>query len=157
MQQARMKIIQSQTREKSHPMINNRKSICLMACLTFVLLLFLAKPLWAETTDTTARLEINSLLDRLQSSGCQFNRNGTWYAASEAKAHLLGKLEYLEKRGSLQSTEQFINMAASKSSVSGKPYQVMCGNTAPVESKLWLTEELQAVRSGSKNRTSGLQ
>lgn len=120
--------------------------------LIFIILLLIVQPLWAESADTPTRVEINLLLERLQSSGCQFNRNGTWYTAPEAKAHLLKKLEYLEKRGSVQSTEQFIDLAASKSSVSGEPYQVMYGNAAPVESKVWLIEELQAVRSGSKNK-----
>jgi hypothetical protein len=118
----------------------------------FTALLLLAQPLWAETASTPVRLEINSLLDRLQSSGCQFNRNGTWYMASDAKAHLLNKLEYLEKRASVQSTEQFIDLAATRSSVSGVPYQVRCGNTAPVDSKLWLSIELEAVRSANKTR-----
>ena len=88
-------------------------------------------------------------------SGCHFNRNGTWYTAAEAKAHLLDKLEYVEKRVALKSTEQFIDLAASKSSMSGKPYQVKCGDTAPVESKRWLTEELKAMRSGSNDNASG--
>lgn len=123
--------------------------------LIFIILLFVAQPLWAESADTPTHIEINSLLDRLQSSGCRFNRNGSWHTAPEAKAHLLGKLEYLEKRGSLQSSEQFIDLAASKSSVSGRPYQVMCGNTAPVESKAWLTKELQEMRAGSKNKVPG--
>ena len=120
--------------------------------LIFIILLLVAHPLWAAPAETPARAEINVLLERLQSSGCQFNRNGTWYTAPEAKAHLLKKLEYLEKRGSVRSTEQFIDVAASKSSVSGKPYQVMCGNAAPVESRAWLIEELKAVRSGSKDK-----
>lgn len=118
-------------------------------------LLLLATPLWAETANTPTHAEINSLLERLQVSGCQFNRNGTWYTAAEAKAHLLDKLEYVEKRVALKSTEQFIDLAASKSSMSGKPYQVRCGNTAPVESKLWLTKELKAMRSGSNDTSSG--
>lgn len=120
--------------------------------LIFISLFFLAQSVWAQSGQTPTRVEIASLLERLQSSGCQFNRNGTWYTASQARAHLLGKLEYLEKRGSLQSAEQFIDLAASKSSVSGKPYQVMCGNTASMESKVWLSKELQALRSGSKNK-----
>ncbi|MDR5753038.1 MULTISPECIES: DUF5329 family protein [unclassified Caballeronia] len=60
-----------------------------------------------------------------------FNRNGTWYSGMEAKAHLLAKLHYLENRTTLTSTEQFIELAARKSSVSGKPYLVQCGETDP--------------------------
>ncbi|HZX30912.1 MAG TPA: DUF5329 domain-containing protein [Rhodocyclaceae bacterium] len=120
-----------------------------------LLTIALSSPLRAEPSAEAVRAEIHSLLDRLESSGCQFNRNGTWHTAPEAKAHLLTKLDYLDKRATVQSTEQFIDLAASKSSLSGTPYQVRCGNTAPVESKLWLTKELQAVRSPGKTKLSG--
>jgi hypothetical protein len=123
--------------------------------LVFIVLCFLAQPLWAATADSPVRAEINRLLDRLQASGCQFNRNGTWHTAAEAKAHLLGKLDGLERRAALSSAEQFIDLAASKSSMSGKPYQVMCGNAAAVESKIWLMKELQAVRAAIRATVTG--
>jgi len=101
---------------------------------------------FADPTPARIRAEIDALLDRLQASGCQFERNGTWYGPADAKAHLLGKLEYVERRRTLQSTEQFIELIGSSSSASGKPYRVKCGNAAPVESRQWLTRELSAVR-----------
>ena len=67
------------------------------------------------------RAEIDAVLSRLQSSGCQFDRNGSWYSSSEAKDHILRKLDYLEGKTTIQSTEQFIALAATKSSSSGKP------------------------------------
>ncbi|HXJ08914.1 MAG TPA: DUF5329 domain-containing protein [Burkholderiales bacterium] len=100
----------------------------------------------AEPTPAPVRAEIDALLHRLQASGCQFERNGTWYGSADAKAHLLDKLAYVERRRTLQSTEQFIELIGSSSSVSGKPYRVKCGNAAPVESRQWLTRELSAVR-----------
>jgi hypothetical protein len=60
-------------------------------------------------------------MNRLESSGCQVVRNGTRYPAADARAHLLTKLRYLEDRGAVQTAEQFIERAASKSSVSGDP------------------------------------
>jgi hypothetical protein len=102
----------------------------------------------SATLPATARVEIDALLDRLQASGCTFSRNGTWYTGADAQTHLRRKLEYLADRGALQTTEQFIEKAASASSVSGQPYLVKCGNSAPVESKMWLSEELKNVRSG---------
>jgi hypothetical protein len=101
----------------------------------------------AAPTPAPIRAEIDALLARLQVSGCEFNRNGSWHDGSEAKAHLLHKLDYLEGEKTLQSTEQFIELAASISSMSGKPYQVQCGSTASVPSQQWLMHELQAVRS----------
>jgi hypothetical protein len=69
--------------------------------------------------------------------------------AARAKAHLLDKLAYIEKRGTVQSAEQFIELAASRSSLSGRPYQVRCGGQAPVESRRWLGEQLTALRGAS--------
>lgn len=94
-----------------------------------------------------ARAEVDALLARLHASGCQFNRNGSWYSGADAKTHLLRKLEYLEKKDLIKSADQFIDLGASASSSSGKPYMVKCGNSAPVESKAWLSAELTAIRA----------
>ena len=103
----------------------------------------------AASTPPHVRAEINALLTKLQTSGCQFNRNGSWYSGSEAKDHLLRKLEYIEGKGTLQSTEHFIELAASKSSFSGRAYQVKCAGQAPVASQVWLTQQLAVVRSSA--------
>ena len=94
-----------------------------------------------------ARAEIDGVLQRLQTSGCEFNRNGSWYTGTEARDHLQKKLDYLERKDAVHSAEQFIELAASNSSVTGKPYLVLCSGTAPVQSRVWLTGELQAQRS----------
>jgi len=94
-----------------------------------------------------ARAEVDALLSRLEASGCEFNRNGTWHKAAEVKPHLLRKLKYLEDRGAVQTTEQFIELAASGSSMSGEPYLVKCGNAAAVRSATWLSSQLQAMRA----------
>ena len=93
------------------------------------------------------RAEVDTLLSRLQASGCEFNRNGSWHTGAEAKAHLLKKLDALEGKALVQTTEQFIERGAAASSASGKPYLVRCAGKAPVESAKWLTAELQAVRA----------
>lgn len=95
------------------------------------------------------RAEIDALIAKLSASGCTFNRNGTWYPAAEVKAHLLRKLRYLEGKDLVQSTEQFIERAASNSSSSNKPYLVKCRDTA-VESRTWLATELRNLRAAHK-------
>lgn len=100
----------------------------------------------AAPTAAPVRAEIDALLGKLQTSGCQFNRNGSWYSGAEAKSHLLRKLEYFEDKGNVKTTEQFIELAASKSSSSGKTYQVKCGNEAAADSKQWLNKELATLR-----------
>ena len=103
----------------------------------------------AAPTPAPVRAEIDALLARLQTSGCQFNRNGAWHNGAKAKEHLLNKLKYIERKGTVQSTEQFIELAASVSNSSGKPYEVKCGSAAPVPSQQWLTAELVKVRSST--------
>jgi hypothetical protein len=103
----------------------------------------------AAQTTPAARAEIDRLLDRLVASGCQFERNGTWHDASEAKAHLLRKLAYLEGKVAVRSAEQFIAQVATGSSTTGADYTVRCGKAPPIASKAWLTAELAALRSGT--------
>jgi hypothetical protein len=112
----------------------------LLACL------FIAKGAAAPLAPA-ASAEIDALMSRLAAPACEFNRNGTWHTAAAAKSHLMRKLKYLEDRGAVQSTEQFIELAASNSSLSGQPYLVRCGNDAPVQSGTWLRSQLQDIRS----------
>jgi hypothetical protein len=111
------------------------------------LLTVIAVAAHASPLPPAARAEVDALLARLQSSGCEFNRNGSWYAGAEAKAHLLKKLDYLEGKDMVASAEQFIERGASASSMSGKPYLVRCAGKAPVESAQWLKAELQQLRA----------
>lgn len=106
----------------------------------------------AAPTSEPVLAEIDSLLSKLQSSGCDFNRNGSWYSGAEAKVHLLRKLEFIERKSTVQSTEQFIELAAAKSSSSGKPYQVKCGAEAAVDSQLWLSKQLAVLRAGLRSK-----
>ena len=101
----------------------------------------------AATRDSPVNFEIDALLDQLLASGCEFKRNGTWYPAREAEEHLLVKRKYLDSRRPLLSAEQFIELAASKSMVTGRPYMVRCGNAAPVPSAVWLSLQLQTLRT----------
>jgi hypothetical protein len=96
---------------------------------------------------STATKEIEHLITHLGSSGCQFNRNGSWHTSERAVSHLKRKYDYLVKKNLVPSAEAFIERAASESSVSGKPYLVKCGDTAAVPSAKWLREELERYRA----------
>lgn len=112
------------------------------SCLAF----FPAALLSAAAHAAPPQTEITHLLDYLAKSGCEFNRNGSWYAGPAARSHLQDKADYLAKRNQLTSAEAFIKLAATESSVSGKPYQVRCGAAAPVPSAAWLGDELKRYR-----------
>ena len=118
-----------------------------MSLAALVFALSLSASVVATPLPDTARAEVSAVLDRLASSGCQFERNGTWYSGAQAKAHLLKKLDYIEGKAELQSAEEFIDKAASSSSLSGKAYQVRCATGAPGESGPWLRAQLKDVRA----------
>ena len=104
----------------------------------------------AGSLPASARAEIESVLAALKSSGCQFNRNGTWYSGTDAQAHLTKKLVYLADKDLIKSAEEFIDKAATTSSASGKPYQVRCGTAPAVDSKAWLEGQLKALRAATR-------
>ena len=108
----------------------------------------------AAPLSPAAQAEIDGLMSRLETSGCEVNRNGTWYPAAEARSHLLRKLKYLEDRGAVQSAEQFIELAASKSSLSGHAYLIKCKGDPPIETGVWLTAELRALRAPGRARSA---
>lgn len=93
-----------------------------------------------------AKREIDHLLEHLGQSGCEFNRNGTWYGAAAARSHLQMKLDYLSRKGLVSTAEEFIARAASVSSARGKHYQVRCVGGDAVPSKQWLQAELLRFR-----------
>ncbi|HEY5804158.1 MAG TPA: DUF5329 domain-containing protein [Lysobacter sp.] len=93
--------------------------------------------------------EIDQLITALGSSGCQFQRNGSWYPASQAQSHLRRKYDYLRKRDLVASAEQFIERAGTQSSLSNKAYQVRCPGQPAVPSSTWLTTRLAAIRHAS--------
>ncbi|UOD27212.1 DUF5329 domain-containing protein [Massilia violaceinigra] len=100
---------------------------------------------FAAAPDVT-RTEVTRLLDAVEKSQCQFNRNGSWHDAKEARAHLQKKFDYLEKKKLVTTTESFIERGASASSMSGDPYQIRCPGTPPVTSAAWLKAELARQR-----------
>lgn len=112
----------------------------------FILPLLLATAAAAAPPAATARAEIGALLTALGDSGCRFERNGEWYGADEARAHLQRKLDHLLTRDAVTTAEDFIERAASRSSVSGRAYQVKCSDAAAVASGEWLSAHLAELR-----------
>ena len=120
----------------------------------FIVIAMMAVANLADAAELSVRSrdEIQHLLARLGNSGCEFNRNGNWYSAAEAQTHLTHKLDYFVKRNLLASREDFIALGASKSSMSGKAYQVKCANAKAVDSAAWLGEALLRYRAQRRAR-----
>jgi len=120
-----------------------------IAAVLCALALALAGPAWAADMTPVAQKEITQLLERIETSNCSFNRNGSWYAAPDARKHLQRKLDYMVERKMLGSAEDFIANAASSSSMSGKPYLIRCGTGEATPSADWLRAELRRMRAPS--------
>lgn len=122
-----------------------------MPKIAFILLLFVFLPStyaqeqkMEKKTNLSSKEEISLLIAKVENDNCSFHRNGKTYSAKDAANHLRLKLS----RGAryAKKTEGFIKNLASKSSFSGKPYQIECqrGKLTPME--VWLNTELGLIR-----------
>lgn len=94
-----------------------------------------------------AQIEINHLLGLIEQSGCEFFRNGTWYDAQRAQAHLRAKYDVLVAHDQIKTAEDFINKAASNSSLSGQAYQIRCGGGEAMTTNQWFGAALARLRN----------
>jgi len=120
--------------------------------IKFGIIIFLVVTnLWSQLClagepSNNTKLEIDHLFSYLKSSGCTFNRNGTWYPASDAVDHLQKKYDYLLKKDMITDAESFIAKAATESSMSGKAYEVKCAGKPAIQSSIWFSRELAHYR-----------
>ena len=105
---------------------------------------------YAGEPDNKTLNEISHLLSFISSAPCQFHRNGKWYDSPDARAHIERKYDFVLAKGMIHSTEDFIEYAASKSSMSGTNYMVKCGDGDPIPSSNWLKKELSTYRAKAK-------
>lgn len=124
------------------------KSRCFVQVIWMVGTLLLAVSAPAGSNDEQVAREVAGLLEYITTSGCQFYRNGSWFDGGEAAGHIRRKYEYARERGKVKSADDFIAFAATKSSISGQPYQVRCSDGRLRESAEWLKAELSRLRSG---------
>lgn len=110
------------------------------------LALALAPGLAGAAPSADARREITQLIGSLDGSQCQFQRNGSWYGPADARSHLQRKYDYLLKKDMVDTAEQFIERAASQSSMSGKAYRIRCPGQPEQTSAAWFGARLQALR-----------
>ena len=92
--------------------------------------------------------EIDHLINFVGDSNCTFIRHGDKHNAAEAVEHIRKKYDYF--REEVASAEQFIELSASKSLLSGRPYWIACPNSEKQHSRTWLLNELARYRLSSK-------
>jgi hypothetical protein len=108
----------------------------------FATLLLLSEA--ASTTDNALLHTINHLLNYVDESNCVFIRNGKEYNSKEAAKHMKMKCDSFKDE--IKTPEEFIELTASKSLVSGQPYLVRCADHSPIPSADWLAKELSNYR-----------
>ena len=91
--------------------------------------------------------EINHLLDYVANTDCQYDRNGSIYDGSEAWNHINMKYEYY--KNDIDTTEDFIKYAATKSKMSGEKYKIHCPGEEPEYAGDWLLIELEIYRKNN--------
>ncbi len=106
-----------------------------------VLLVILSTAAYADT-----QKEITHLLDFVANTACKFERNGTLYGGIEAQGHIKKKYQYFIYK--IKSAEDFIKYSATRSTMSGKKYTILCADMPVQNSADWLLEELKKFRQG---------
>ena len=102
-----------------------------------VLSSFLVKYAAADT-----RLEnvINHLFEYIRESNCTFIRNDKEYDANAAAEHIRKKYDHFKNK--IHTPEDFIELCATKSLLSGRPYFVKCRDGVLIRCAEWLKKEL---------------
>lgn len=100
------------------------------------------------TATAATQDEIRHLLKFIESTSCQYERNGSFHNGSEAVAHIKKKYQYFAD--DIKTAEDFINYSASKSTFSGKYYTIHCPEQKPIKSQTWLLNELTRYRQSLK-------
>jgi hypothetical protein len=97
--------------------------------------------------------EISPLLLFVKNTECKYDRNGTIHNGEEAVEHIQKKYNYFKNR--ITSTERFIELSATQSTLSGRLYTVQCAGSEKITSKDWLLNELESYRA--RNATTLMQ
>ena len=81
-----------------------------------------------------------------------FVRNGREYEPVEAVKHIQTKYQYYKDE--IATAEQFIELCATRSTMTNQPYEIRCPGRQPTPSNDWLTAELERLRQQRTVMTS---
>ncbi len=90
---------------------------------------------------------IEYLLKFVEESECVFIRNGREHDSKKAARHMKRKYEHFKDE--IKTPEDFIRLAGTRSTVSGKPYEVRLKNGKEELSSSWLQKALEDYRSST--------
>ena len=102
--------------------------------------------------------EISYLLETVAESGCTFVRNGSEHSAQNAREHMELKYGHVKRR--VRTSEQFIEYAATRSSITGREYTIRCAGVETPSGE-WLgaasSADTRRGRIPSQNRKPGMR
>ncbi len=84
------------------------------------------------------------LLQHVVRSNLIFIRNGVMHSPAEAEAHMRRKYEYF--KGDIRTAEDFIRLCASKSTLTGRAYQVKLPDGRLLRTDQWMLSALSRYR-----------
>ncbi len=101
---------------------------------------------FAYAAPLTEQQKIDALIHSVEVlPGAQFIRNGTAHDSKSAVEHLQMKRRYAGSR--IKTAEDFIDCCASKSSMSGQPYQIRFANGKTVDAAAFFHAELKRLEA----------
>lgn len=117
-----------------------------MRLLTTCLLMCLSCNAYSadDQLNTRSQAEIQHLLEFVATSPCKLIRNGRGHTQEEAKEHIQKKFDHY--RDQISNAEDFIELSASKSTLSGRPYLIQCLDRPVTLSRNWLLNALKQYR-----------
>ena len=97
---------------------------------------------------SSEKQKIAALLDAIEKSNITFIRNDQEYPASAARQFMEAKIK---RAGSqIKTAGDFIGLVATRSTTTGKPYQVRFADGRTTESACWLRARLAEIERSSK-------
>jgi hypothetical protein len=127
---------------------NQRRSILTIVLSALVLLL---APISHGSEAVLADKTIQHMIAHVARSDVVFVRNSQKYSGKEAAEHMQKK--YAHFKDKIRTPEDFIELCASRSLLSGKPYLVINEKGEAIGSKEWLTAELERYKRESELRS----
>ena len=102
-------------------------------------------PSRALSIDPAVEKTIDHLLEFVEEANCTFIRNDEEHDSKYAAEHIRKKYDYFKDK--IDTPEEFIELCATKSLMSGRPYMVRCDGDGKILTADWLKSELDDYRS----------
>lgn len=119
--------------------------------LLAVFFVLFAHPVLAQSTGEEApadelKATCEHLISSVANSGLTFIRNGNRAGGDKAAQHIRRKYEHFQEQ--ITTPEEFIELTATRSLMTGKAYEVMLPDGQRMPLKDWLLRVLQTYRDG---------